>query len=107
MSGQRLRDYKKIKSDDDVLNRVQDQIAYSIAQLIRTEPLDGRLIPNVSLTAGANSVEHKLGRDLRGWIVVRKRANANIWDEQDSNTRSSLFLNLQTSADVTVDLWVF
>ena len=108
MAGQRIRDFKKIYSDDQVLNRVQDQVAQSISQLLRTEVLDGRLIKDVELSAGiSNEVEHKLGRDLIGYIVTKKNAQSDIWDEQQNNARISSFLNLRSENNVTVDLWVF
>lgn len=107
MAGPRLRDYKKINSPDEILNRVQDEVSNAISQLLRTELLDGRLIQNVVLTAGENSVEHKLDRAPIGWVVTRKRANSEVWDSQDDNTRPNRFLTLNASADVTVDIWVF
>lgn len=105
MAGPRIRDYKKIKSDDEVLNRVQDQVATSIGQLLRTDILDGRLIKEVSLTAGANTVEHKLDRVLRGWFITKKNAFADVHDAVTS--QPDKFLVLQASAAVTVNLWVF
>lgn len=103
----RIRDYKKIQSQDDVLNRVQDQIEVSFQELGRTEILDGVLLRNVSLTTGANDIEHKLDRTVRGWFLTRKRANADVWDTQDNNARPTKFLTLQASADVVVDIWAF
>lgn len=108
MAGQRIRDFKKIKSEDSTLNRMQDQVEFTISQLVRTEILDGRLMKEVKLQTGStNVIEHKLGRAIRGWVLTRKRANATVWDSQDSNTRQDKFLNLECSADVSVDLWVF
>ena len=107
MAGPRIRDYKKINSPDELLNRVQDEVSNSISQLLRTEILDGRLIQNVTLTAGINSVEHRLDRPILGWMITRKRADANVWDSQDNNGIPTRFLDLNASADVVVDIWVF
>jgi hypothetical protein len=60
-----------------VLNSVQDHIAQSIAPLAESEVVDGNLIKEIDLTTSAdNLVEHKLGREPLGWIVVRKFADA-------------------------------
>lgn len=69
--------------------------------------LSANLLTAVALKTGDNRVQHKLGKKLTGWIIIRKRANANIYDKQDSEPRKEVFLALNTSADVTVDLYVF
>lgn len=66
------------------------------------------ILPNVSLKASSvNQVNHKLGRKLVGWVIIRKRGPAYVWDVQDSNQQDKLTLLLQTSADTIVDLAVF
>lgn len=91
-----VRDIQKLQ---DALNKVFNSITAK-------EIIDGRLISNVVLTTGsANEVNHGLGVPVRGWIVVGKNANANIWSSASSTPNSTLILN--TSANVTVSLWVF
>jgi hypothetical protein len=65
------------------------------------------LLKNLSLSSGINLVQHKLGRKIQGWIVVRQRADARIWDDQDNNVNVTTTLKLETSAAVEVDLWIF
>ena len=67
----------------------------------------GIILKSVSLAAGANVVNHKLGRTLQGWIPTRVRASATIYDTQDSNQTPQTTLNLTSSAAVVVDLLVF
>ena len=100
--------FKKIEIEDQILSRVQDNIEQAIGALPSTEILQGRLVKSVSLlSASTVKVAHKLGRPVIGWIVVRQRGNAAIWDVQDSNPSPSLTLDLNCSSNVTVDLWVF
>lgn len=100
--------FKKLEIEDQVLSRMQDNVDQAISQLPSTEILQGRLVKGVSLqSASTVKVSHKLNRPPLGWIVVRQRASAIIWDAQDSNSNPSLTLDLNCSADVTVDLWVF
>jgi hypothetical protein len=67
----------------------------------------GLILEDISLSTGNNNVNHKLGRTLQGWFLVRQRGPSNIYDEQDSNQHSNLTLILHSSANVNVDLFVF
>jgi hypothetical protein len=100
--------FKKIEIEDQVLSRLQDNVEQAIGLLPSTEILQGRLVKSVALlSASTVKVPHKLGRPVIGWIIVRKRGNATVWDAQDSNPSPSLTLDLNCSSNVTVDLWVF
>lgn len=98
--------FAKVQVEDEALNRVQDRIKQVTDALVANQLLEGRLL-TVTLTAGAfTRVSHGLGRPPTGYIVVRRNANAVIWD-QPNGTDSGAFLQLQPSATVTVTLWVF
>ena len=71
------------------------------------EILDGISLKNVSLLTGANTINHTLGRKPLGYFIVRKRAQSDIWDTQDSNPNQAITLILNCSANVTVDLWIY
>lgn len=76
--------------------------------LLGNPSLDSLILENVSLLKAApNVVNHKLGRKLIGWRVVRIRAKAIIYDSQDSNQTPDLTLVLITDTDVIVNLEVF
>jgi hypothetical protein len=100
--------FKKLNLSDKVVSRFQDNVSNSIHDLATTPIIQGNLLKNVVLVAGTTSIiEHKLGRNIEGWVVVGKSANSNIWDAQSSNAAPTLTLNLNCSADVTINLWVF
>lgn len=104
----RVRKLLTINADDDQLERIQSHIEEVFESIADIEVTDGRLIKSISLISGqANEVSHGLGRSVEGWQVVRQRADARIWDNQDSNKKKNLTLDLRCSANVTVDLWVF
>lgn len=65
------------------------------------------ILKNIALTIGNNVINHKLGRNLQGWIIIRKRASADIYDQQDSNQMPALTLVLISDAPVTVDIEVY
>lgn len=87
------------------------QLQYNIAQVV--EPLTeqplayGNLIRSVVLAVGDNSVNHLLGQMLTGWIITRQRGSADIYDNQSNNSSAATTLILNSSAAVTVDIYVF
>lgn len=98
--------FAKVQVDDEALNRVQDRIKQVTDALVANQLLEGRLL-TVTLTAGAfTHVSHGLGRPPTGYVIVRRNANAVIWD-QPNGSDAGAFLYLQPSATVTVTLWVF
>lgn len=77
--------------------------------------LDGRLIasPDGKLTGSTPLVitpagvelAHGLGRAFKGYLVVRKDAESDVWEVATSYPDRTL--RLASSARVTVTLWVF
>ena len=96
-----------------VLNSVQDQIEQSVTPIAESEIVDGNLIKEIDLTTGAdNLIEHKLGREPLGWIVVRKFAAVDIYESLTDSSGSSYdrkkFINFQVGTNMTdVNFWIF
>lgn len=100
--------FRRINSESTDLNKVQDNIDNAFSYLVQDPFTSAVLLKNIKLTAGNdNIINHKLGRNLIGWILVRKRGPGDIWDKQDENTIPNLTLILNTSQDVVVDLRVY
>lgn len=98
--------FKKINTQSYELNTVQENVA-STLDAVSTLPLvNGNLLENVSLAIGDNSVSHGLDR-LRGWIIVRRDGVSDIYDKQETNLLKQRTLELNSSAAVTVSIWVF
>lgn len=85
----------------------QDRWASAINPLLTNPSLDSLLLKSVSLKTGINVINHKLGRELQGWKIVRQRAAASIYDTQDQNQMPELTLTLVSSAPVVIDLELF
>ena len=103
-----LTNLKKTGVKDPDVQKFQQNVENAIEPIIRKEIIDGILLKKVCLEPGvANEVKHGLGRAPQGWIVVRKRADARIWDVQDFNNNPSKTLSIAVSHSVTVDLWIF
>jgi hypothetical protein len=99
--------FTKIVSNNPVLDRIQDRIVAAVNPLALSPYLSGHLLTAVTLAVGDNSISHGLARALLGWTIVRQRAAATIFDKQDGNPMPGLFLSLNSSAPVTVDIYVF
>lgn len=102
-----MKQFPKIYSPNREVSQIQDAIVDAIDPLLALPLSDSNFLENVDLTTGSNIVSHGLGRDLRGWIVVRKDADESIYDTQDSNSLPALTLMLVSSGAVTVSLIVF
>jgi len=105
MSG--IKAVKTLGADSQDLQRFQAFVQQAWAQVSKMPIINGVLVQNVPLTTGENTVEHKLGRKLLGYIVVGNSADSRIWDSQASNNLPSKTLVLNCSANTTVSLWVF
>lgn len=85
----------------------QTQWATQLDPIIANPTIDNIILKNISLVAGTNVISHLLSRNLQGWNPIRVRANATIYDQQDTNPTPQLTLILVASAPVVVDLVVF
>ena len=97
----------KFQTDDQSLSLLQSAWASQLDPVLANPVAEGRLIVSVALVTGANVINHKLGRKLKGWMLVRQRAAGTAYDTQDSNSMPQLTLQLTSSANMTVDIYVF
>ena len=91
----------------EVLTLMQTAWAKILEPLLKNALPKGLILEDVELDLGLNTIDHRLGRDLVGWIIVRQRSAADVYDEQDDNQFPDRTLKLYSSAPVSVDLYVF
>lgn len=104
----RVRSLKKLSQASDEASQLQENLEQTLEPIIKSPIIDGVLIKCACLNASTvTAVEHKLGREPLGWIIVRKRGDARIWDLQDDNTSKKRTLALVASHRVCVDIWIF
>lgn len=89
------------------LGMMQTTWAATLDPIIASPATNPTILKNIPLGIGTNVINHKLGRTLQAWTVIRKRAAANIHDQQDANQMPQLTLILVSDAVVTVDLEVY
>lgn len=97
-----IRSFRKLGASDE-LNKIQDNIEYALGPVLGSAIIDGVLLRDVVLQAGLNIVDHKLGREPRGWLLVSPQANEQVWSS--GQTRASLLIN--ASGPITSSFWVF
>lgn len=91
---------------DARLIEVARQNGYTDGSFVRRHRYGSPSTLDVPLSAALwNSIPHRLKRELRGFLVVWRSANANVWAQPSTNPSNELILSC--SADVTVRLVVF
>lgn len=86
------------------------QVQYAIQRVLKefTDRIwnDHELIENIELTAGVgNYIEHRLGRQPRGWVIVRKDTVLDAYEDiANTDTR---FLVLVPNVTANCSLVVF
>lgn len=95
------------QTTDRQLNQFQQALRSALQPITSLPTSQSSILTSISLAAGATTVNHGLNRTLSGWYPVRVRAQATIWDSQDSNSTPDQTLILNSSAAVVVDLVVF
>jgi hypothetical protein len=102
-----LTDLKLIQANLPEVNKLQENVKNFVAQL-NGQLLSGNILSSIALDAAATvDVPHQLGRAYQGWIVLDQDGSAIIWRDASSTSDRAKFLPLKTSADVTINLWVF
>lgn len=97
----------QVQSNDLKLEQIQ-AANRTASQSSRSNPINGgTILTSISLSSGDNTIPHKLSQKLQGWFIVRIRGAATIYDKQDSNQSQDKTLVLNSSAAVTVDIFVF
>jgi hypothetical protein len=75
--------------------------------LLASPLANAQILANVTLSSGANTINHKLGTKLQGYVVILNSANATFYDNQSTNPSPQSTLILVASAATTVSLLVF
>lgn len=93
-----------VKSEDQSVNLQSTRWKSQLDPLLANELNNTLLLMNISLSVGSNTINHKLGRLQRGWIIVDLTAPAQIYR---SAPLTSTTLTLTSDTDCTVSLAVF
>lgn len=67
----------------------------------------GQLLEGVALTTSAQPIAHKLGRKLRGYIVVGSTVGTEFADENAGKPDLDKFVYLKAGTATTCNVWCF
>ena len=93
-----------IQSPDRILSQVETQWKAILDPIIASPTTNLQILKGINLVVGANTINHRLGNTLQGWIIVDQTGAAQIYRSKPKN---DLTLTLNSSAVVTIDLAVF
>ena len=102
-----LKAVQVLTVSDRTIARIQDNIAAFLAQLIGVEVLDGVVIEDATLAAGATPIEHLLGRVPSRMIVTSQSGAAAIWWDRTVATTTAKSAVIHSSAAIVADLYFF
>lgn len=97
----------KFQTDDQALSLLQTNWKTQLDPVISLPLSNSLILENVQLVTGKNIIDHKLGRNLSGWIVTLQNGLSSIYDLQTINPLPDKNLWLQASSGVNVNLLVF
>lgn len=91
-----------------VFNTAQDHVESVINPVLASAIIDGVILEDIDLVStGFTSIEHKLGRKPRGYLVIRRSSAQTVYEDAGDYDNRKLFMKLRASGSVTVNLWVF
>jgi hypothetical protein len=98
---------KRQGSDNEEIVKLQDYIDEALGPILSNPLLNGVLLRNLNVQTGNNLIAHKLDRKPLGFFVIRKRANINVWDSQDTEKLPNRFFSLESSGNGSIDIIIF
>lgn len=93
-----------IQDPSQNLMLVQQKWKSQLDPLLASPSLNGRALNNIQLSVGSNTIPHGLGAAQQGWYLTDQNAASQIFRSSPFNAQN---LVLTSSAQVTVNLWVF
>jgi hypothetical protein len=95
-----------IQSEDRVLNQIQTQWRSILNQIIVNRLTQGNFLTGIKLISGTNTINHKLGREISGYLITNMQGSfAQVYSSP--STIPDLTLMLNASAPTIIDLYVF
>lgn len=99
--------FKKVRTEDFELSRIQDNIDETLRSLSVSSPIVGGVFVTATIGTADTPVNHTLGRAYLGWIVCDKSGVGDVYRSSTTNPRPKDQIILKSTASVTVKLLVF
>ena len=99
---------KQIDPENQNITQTQSNVNSSVKQIANSPIIDGVLIKNIDVGTTDTVVNHKLGREPLGWIIVRKNEAGEVYESTTVNKNRDKFLLLRGSTATTnTNFWIF
>jgi hypothetical protein len=98
---------KTVQTTNADTRRLQDSVSEAFSQLQTKNPILNGVYVEQEIGTGDTEVSHGLQRQPTGFLVVRRDADANVWESGTANGRPSDKLILKATTGVNVTLYVF
>ena len=96
--------FARMQTDSREINQLQSNIGKVVNDIARVPINNGILLTNIPLVTGSNNIYTTLPIALNGWFIADIDGAAAIYRETSDDPK---ILVLNTSADVTVNIFVF
>jgi|TARA_R100000482_G_C5087001_1_gene128930 hypothetical protein len=99
---------KQIDPQNKSVTQTQSNVNTALKQIANSAIIDGVLIKGVNVGTADTIVNHKLGREPLGWIVIKKNEAGEIYESSTVNKNRDKFLILKGSTATTdTNFWIF
>ena len=103
-----LKFLRKVNTTIKDLFHAQENIEQCLKPILNSPVIDGVLIKDIDVGTSDTVVNHKLGRNPLGWIVVKRNENAVIYESATTNNNRDKVLILKASSATTdTYFWIF
>ena len=99
--------FTQLWSDNQEITRLQTHIKTVLNPLLELPISDGVMIENLDIGTGDTVVNHKLGRNCEGFLVVRLKSNATIYESSTVNATPENTIILKASGAATANIYFF
>ena len=86
------------------IQKMQNTWATALDPVIKNQLINGILIKDVSLINGITVINHRLSRQMQGWMIVDINAAATVYRSQPFNDKT---LTLTSNAVALCNVWCF
>jgi hypothetical protein len=98
--------FEKVFFKDYDLSRFQSNVD-KVFDKIKTFSITNGNIVSATINTTDTDVEHKLGREFQGWIVINKDGLGDIYQSQTVNSFKNVRIVLKSSVQVNADIYIF
>ena len=99
---------KQIDPENQSITQTQSNVNSAVKQIANSPIIDGVVIKEVDVGTVDTVVNHKLGREPLGWIIIRKNEAGEVYESTTVNNNRDKFLLLRWSTATTdTNFWIF